>query len=109
VKIARVESDGAPALRVGDELEVRVHVVLGSLTTDDVVVELYHGQVDARGQISRTESLPMDPVSEGDDGAHLYATRLPCRISGRRGYTVRVLPFHRDLVSPVESRLVVWA
>ena len=109
VKIARVESHGAPAFRVGDELEVRAHVVLGSLTTDDVVVELYHGQVDTRGQIARTESLPMDPVSAGDDGAHLYSVRLPCRVSGRRGYTVRVMPFHRDQVSSMESRLVIWA
>jgi starch phosphorylase len=64
VQIRSVDADAAEVLRVGDELEVRARIALGSLGADDVVVELYHGEMDAEGEIVDGEVLPMTPESE---------------------------------------------
>jgi hypothetical protein len=34
---------------------------------------------------------------------------FPCDDAGRYGYTVRVLPAHADLSSPVELGRIAWA
>jgi hypothetical protein len=45
---------------------------------------------------------------EGD--CHVFeATHGPCLQSGQLGYTVRVLPFHRDLTSPFLPGYITWA
>ncbi len=109
VEVRSVDADAVEALRVGDDLEVRARVALGSLGTDDVVVELYHGEMDAAGEIVDGEVLPMAPVSQEGDGTHLFMGRLPCRTSGRRGYTVRAMPYHANLVSAQETGRIHWA
>ncbi|GEM_PF-25929 len=38
-----------------------------------------------------------------------YTATFPCARAGRYGFTVRVLPVHEDLPSPVEMGLVAWA
>jgi starch phosphorylase len=46
----------------------------------------------------------------GDDGgAARFTGSFPCSTAGRHGFTVRVLPAHADLVSPVELGRTVWA
>ncbi len=109
VKIARVEADDVPSLRVGEELEVRAWLALGPLSPDEVAVELYHGLVDTSGEIVGGEASPMTSSAAQENGTHLFSGRLPCEASGRRGYTVRVMPFHRELGAPCESRLIAWA
>ncbi|MDA0745465.1 MAG: alpha-glucan family phosphorylase [bacterium] len=109
VRILDVQDDHTRALRVGEDLEVRARVVLGPLSTKDVVVQIYHGQVDTGGEIVKGETVPMDPVSPDGDGIYLFSGRLSCNTSGRRGYTVRALPTHKDLGAPSESRLIAWA
>ncbi|MBI4873913.1 MAG: hypothetical protein HY822_04680, partial [Acidobacteria bacterium] len=37
------------------------------------------------------------------------ATGVVCGKSGRHGYTVRVMPYHRDLTTPFLPGLIVWA
>ena len=38
-----------------------------------------------------------------------FAGSFDCFHPGRYGFTVRVVPHHPDLVSPVELGLVAWA
>ena len=109
VRIARVEADHVRSLRVGEELEVRAWLDLGALSPADVAVELYHGQVDTRGEIVGGETSPMTAATEQVNGARLFRGSFPCRDSGRRGYTVRIMPFHRDLGASCEARLIAWA
>jgi len=39
----------------------------------------------------------------------LFGAVIPCRSSGTRGLTVRVLPHHEDLGHPHETGLIAWA
>ena len=54
-------------------------------------------------------NLEMNAITPDTDGVYTYAGNLPCPTSGRRGYTVRVLPYHRSLGVYLESGMVEWA
>ena len=85
---------------------------LGSLTPDDVAVELLHGPVAAGDELTDTEVVRLERAARGRGrrpavaphgrtGRALvrYRGRFSCDQAGRHGYTVRVVPAHRDLWS----------
>jgi starch phosphorylase len=43
------------------------------------------------------------------EGQHRYVGAFDCESAGRYGFTVRVVPAHPDLVTPVELGLMAWA
>jgi starch phosphorylase len=98
-----------PQLRVGSKLKVSALVKLGRVNPDDVSMELYHGPLDARGNISDGAVIKMEHKgSAGLDGEHRFTGLTPCQASGRRGVAVRVIPRHPDLVNPYELGLILW-
>ena len=98
-----------PQLKVGSELNVRALVKLGKVSPDDVSVELYHGPVDAWGNIRDGSAVRLDyKETSQQDGEHWFVGLMPCRTSGRQGVAVRVLPRHDDLVGPYEPGLILW-
>jgi len=110
VRIEATDSGPTAQLRVGDPFSVRVRVYLGSLTPDDVTVELCLGRLDITGEIGEATVLPMQPVTAEGDGRHIYeVTAVCCRRSGQHGYTVRILPHHPDLATPFLPGLIAWA
>ena len=90
---------------------------LGSLTPDDVAVELLHGPVAAGDEIMRPRWSAWSGVEAGGEGAGgsgpagvvRYRGQFGCDRAGRHGYTVRVVPAHPDLAVPVEMGCVAWA
>ena len=109
VNIDSVEASVNHKVRVGDDMRVRARVRLGSLSPEDVAVQIYHGPIDARGTISEGEILPM-VASEGMEGdACLFSGAIRYFKSGRHGFTVRVLPHHDDQTTPFDTGLVLWA
>jgi starch phosphorylase len=98
-----------PQLEVGSKLKVIALVKLGKLSPDDVSVELYHGPLDARDNITDGSVINMEHKgSAGQDGEHWFSGLTPCEVSGRRGIAVRVVPKHPDMTSPHELGLVLW-
>ena len=96
-------------LKVGSELSVRALVKLGSVSPDDVSVELYHGPMDPWGSLRDGSAVRMDfQQAAGQNGEHWFVGRLPCRKTGQRGLAVRVLPRNDDLVNPYEPGLILW-
>lgn len=109
VKVEAVEVDGGTSIAVGDQLKVTARIQLGGLSSEDVNVELYHGNLDASGTISGAQTASMsgngrDPAS----GAYTFAGSIPCRASGQHGYAVRVLPRHNLLPRAFEPGLIRW-
>jgi starch phosphorylase len=110
VRVQEVEAEPLTELQVGSEVRARARVHLGDLTPDDVTVELYLGRVDAGGEIVEAEATPMQFIEPAEEGNYLFeAGAIPCRKSGRHGYTVRVLPHHPDLTTSFLPGLIVWA
>ena len=109
----RVESvDGLPEPRiaVGSYLKVQARVRLGSILPGEVTVELYMGRLDAHSEISGGIALPMQPSGEMREGVQVFEVAgVQCRDSGLHGYTVRVLPFHRDEAKTFLPGQVTWA
>ncbi|MCJ7729574.1 MAG: alpha-glucan family phosphorylase [Sedimentisphaerales bacterium] len=98
-----------PQLKVGSKLKVSALVELGKLKPDDVSVELYHGPLDARGNITDGSVIKMEHKgSNGHDGEHWFSGLTPCCASGRRGVAVRVVPKHPDMTNPHELGLILW-
>jgi len=86
-------------------------VHLGSLTTDDVAVELLHGPVAAGDELSGTEIVRLQlsaPAGSRPEPVR-YRGRFGCDQAGRHGYTVRIVPSHPDLAVPIEMGCVAWA
>ncbi len=106
--IRSVEAETASDLEVGASLRVKAVVHLGSLRPDDVTVQIYQGPVDSHGEIQNGSALNMGYMEPKSDGDHLYAGAIPCRTSGLHGYSVRILPFHPDIVTPFVPGLIRW-
>jgi len=110
VRVESAEADEITEIEVGSEFHVRARVFLGSLTPDDVRVELYMGEVDAADEIVGAEAAPMEPVGPEGEGSYVYRTdAITCQRSGLHGYTVRILPYHPDLTTSFLPGFIVWA
>ena len=112
VKVVDVRSDTIQgSLDLGSEGEVSAEVYLGSLTPEDVAVELLHGPVAAGDEITtaRVVRLELTDQASADGQLVSYQGRFLCDEAGRHGYTVRIVPSHRDLADPVEMGCVAWA
>jgi len=96
-------------LKIGSQLSVRALVRLGELRPDDVSVELYHGAVDAWGNIKQGSSVVMNREECcQQNGQAWFKGLMTCTHTGRYGVTVRVLPKHPDLADPYEVGLILW-
>lgn len=108
LRIEQVEAKGADPMHVGAEMEVKARVNLAGLTPEDVEVQLFHGVVDSLGDIPAPRTASMSPNGHHDGSTYTFTGRLVCRSSGQHGYSVRILPRHRDLSNPFEPGLVCW-
>jgi starch phosphorylase len=110
VHVAHVESGGVDATpQVGEELHVRAFVELGSLTPDDVAVELVYGRARAGDALSDVEheTLALESAELGQSA--VFAGQVSLARSGSFGYTVRVVPRNASLASSAELGLVAVA
>lgn len=109
VRIVELLSDAPPVLKVGDRMPLTARVALGGVAPADVVVEAFYGPLGPSGEISHGEFAPMKHAGQHPSGEHIFDGALPCNVSGRHGYTVRVAPHHKDLEDRHETGLAVWS
>lgn len=111
ISIPSVDSSGIPQqAQAGDTLEVRADVRLDGLSPDDVAVELAYGRTDENDALAPDHSVyRLSPAGDAVDGVTTFTGTLPLIVTGTFGYTVRVVPAHPQLVSPVELGLVTYA
>jgi glycogen phosphorylase len=84
-------------------------VALGTLSADDVDVQLIHGPVGQADELTERTIVSMTPDGAADDHHARYTGSLQTERAGRYGFTVRIVPRHPDLVSPAELGLAAWA
>jgi starch phosphorylase len=107
VRVDHVETspiEDAPEL--GQKLGLRVFVSLGTLTPEDVLVEVVHGRVDDNDRLVLPAVTVLDPAEAYEDGRWRYEGTLTLERAGSFGYTVRVLPHNDLLASTAEMNLV---
>jgi glycogen phosphorylase len=109
VHVDAVESDVSLA-ELGAPRTVTADVSLGSLTGDDVQVQLAHGPVGPNDEIVDPEVVSMELTGSAEkDGHYRYSGSFACEKAGRYGFSVRVVPAHPDLADSAEMGCVVWA
>ncbi len=109
LQIDSVHSTVNRVIKVGDDLTISAWVKLGDLASSDVSVQIYHGLIDANGDITAGEVLPMQVTEEKKGPLSLFSGTIKYFKSGRHGYTVRILPYNSDLGSPFDCGLILWA
>lgn len=109
VVIEAIERRAAATLPVGTHLTARARVHLGTLTPDDVAVELYVGRLNSSAELTEAEAVPMAAAGSYAAGGYNFEGETSCTHSGLHGYTVRVRPSHADLAAPFLPGLICWA
>ena len=107
VHVDAVESDD-DAADLGLDRVVRATVSLGSLSPDDVEVQLLHGPVGQADELEHPSVVAMAASGVAPEGHVAFEGSFPLDRPGRYGVTVRVVPCHEDLATPVELGLVAW-
>jgi starch phosphorylase len=95
-------------VELGTERRVEAVVALGSLSPNDVEVQLIHGPAGQGAELSHTTVVPMAPAGAAEDDHLRYTGAFTCEQAGRYGATVRIVPAHPDLVTPLELGVVAW-
>lgn len=98
-------------VRVGETLHVTVEVHLGNISPNDVMVQLYHGELDTEGNINIGHGHNMTHLngSPRGEGWHQYSTEFQSQMSGRHGFTIRVIPYYPDIRNTLRLGLITWA
>jgi starch phosphorylase len=107
----KVESLSVPQQRmykIAENVEVSARINLGGLSPQELRVELYFGSISSSGSIDDAQSVEMVPQGDGR-GTVEYRGRIECAVTGRQGYTVRLLPKHPALFHPYVPGYLRWA
>lgn len=109
VGVRRVDANVTTSIPIRTPIRVRALVELGGLSADEVRVQLYHGEVTSLGDMVHGVGVEMKPAPEpGDNGVHTFIGEFIATGSGRRGFTVRVLPRDDRLVGTLIPGLIAW-
>ena len=109
VRVDHVESSGVPdSPQIGSTLDVRVYASVGSLSPDDVDVQVVHGQVDGDDQLRDYEVVSLRLTESYEAGRHRFEGQIELGSNGPFGYTVRIVPKNDLLASVSELGLVAW-
>ena len=92
VRILSAEVADVAGLRVGDAVEVRVRVDMGTLSSEDLAVELVlgHAAVGTAPDLKNRTALVLDPDGPQEGGVQAFVGRHKLARSGSFGYGIRV-------------------
>lgn len=110
VHIINIELEENEQRRVGDELTVRANIKIDGLKREDVIVQAYYGELNSDREIVGGKAINMefDPDKSAGE-TYSYEAQIPCYRSGRFGFTVRIMPYNRELNNLFETGLIQWA
>jgi starch phosphorylase len=108
VRVAAVSAETSTP-ELGSTQKVTATVLLGNLQPSDVAVQLLHGTVGPGQELVSPSIVTTGFIGHDGDGAARYEGEFPCDTAGSYGFTVRVVPNHPDLSSPMELGRVAWA
>jgi len=95
---------------VGSKVEVQASVDLGDIKPEEVDVELYIGDMHQSEEIIEGAAISMDFVEKLKDNTCVYKGHMLCLRSGQFGFTVRVIPYHPNMVRKFYPDLsITWA
>lgn len=110
VSIISFTSEETGEVKVGTKYKINAEIDLGSLTPEDVKVQIYYGEMDSKEEAHSNSTVDMEFVPNGNTtGKFKYHGEIDCQRSGNFGFTLRVLPNHKMLINAFELGLIKWA
>ncbi len=109
IKINKVNVYDDIPIPVSGRMKVGAEIFLSQLQPEDLDVALYFGPLSFEGKFTEKDTVPMDAVESYGDGHHHFEGYIPCSQTGKYGFTVRIMPTHRQMETPYSTGLVIWA
>ncbi len=107
VAVEHVDSEGVgDSPEVGATMTVHAFVSLGSLSPEDVEVQVVHGRVRDEDVMTVAGTVPLKATESYEANRHRFDGTVTLVTSGSFGYTVRVVPRNHRLASIAEMGLV---
>ncbi len=108
ISIQGIEANGSSDHKVGDIVDVEVKLNLDQLKASDVIVQVFHGNMEDSDVLEVGEIVDLEVVKESDGYAE-FKGGVALNYSGKMGLTVRVVPSHPDLIHPILTGNILWA
>jgi len=94
--------------KVGEAFTISATVNLGEINPDEVAVELYYGILTSLNVVEQSQTAKMIVEENLGDGKYRYGCSVACKVAGRYGFTVRVIP-EGDSYLKFDPGLITWA
>ncbi len=110
IRVERVETeklDDKTTIPVGQSIHVVAAIQLGELHPGDVHVEAFYGLLDSDHHIIGGSVASLGWTGF-ESGLNLYGGDIPTTNSGIQGFSIRVLPIHKEAELPIELPLITW-
>ncbi|MBS1721633.1 MAG: alpha-glucan family phosphorylase [Armatimonadetes bacterium] len=107
VAVASVKDTAATTSLIGSTFEVKAVIKLGELAPSDVKVQVLSGQVAQSRELSNLDLTNLE-LESSNGQEHTFTGTVKCVSPGHRGYIVRVVPDHEDVVVEAELPIVVY-
>ncbi len=109
VQVVEVLSDVSQTQKIDYPLEVSAVVHMGSLSPEDLKVEIYAGVLDEKGVFKNGEIISMSMVEKRDGSNCLYCGEYKSHNVGRHGIGIRVTPYHPLMAGNFVLPYITWA
>ena len=96
--------------KVGDRIPVRLKISLGSISPDDIRVEVIAGNLNSLEQMDNYEPVIASRTdgANPEEGHYYYEAEVICKESGRFGIAARIMPANENLIHNYLPRLIKW-
>lgn len=107
--ISVTDSSNGDELKIGAKYKITAEVSVGSLTNDDIEVQIYYGKLDNVNFANENSYETMKCVDcDKSIGTFKYEGSISCNSTGEFGYTLRILPKNSLLINQFELGVIKW-
>ena len=92
----------------GDIVELKCVANLGSISPEDVSVEIFYGKFDDTNKLVDSNYLKMEQTNKIDDNRYEYSAKISMNNGGNYGYTFRIMPTNPLLINQQDMGLCKW-
>jgi starch phosphorylase len=108
-RVEEVEASTAGEIPVGAHIPVQVSIVTGEIPVEELSVTVYSGILDAGDVIVDGEETPLTRREQVKEGLYRFSGEVECRVCGRLGLAVRIMPKHPRIGPLYEPGMIIWA
>lgn len=93
---------------VGKEIKISAEIYLGTLSPEDVAVQVVYGDIDHKAELINKEYQTLH-FARQEGNNHVFEGSYICSGTGMQGFTFRLLPKNEFMINPSDLYLCTWA